>query len=268
MAKNVILALLLVLSLASADLMKSYHGGLYGMILHLQADQYNTASETKYSATVLSKAGGRNMMRIGTLGTTNNVGVVISGPKWTPEFGVSVNQFLCGDTHIGFPPHYQNLGSAWRILSSQIIQHLGFTRFPAGLQIGHYHHTRPYIQPLKEYLEADISNSFSGPWASPSALTLRFARVGRIVTMNIPALNTTSSSSSIATAANAIPSEFLPIRDIGFSIPIINDSQTTIGLLLINTTGHMTISTVSNNAFDSSGSAGWTDFEVGWIAEE
>ena len=112
--------------------------------------------------------------------------------------------------------------------------------------------------------------TLSGPWASPITNTIRFTQIGNVVTLGIPAYQTsTTSISSITSGPGGIPANLSPSSDIevGFEIFVVDNGnrQLNPGWLQIVSNGNFTVyknNTLAGFTGPSSGGAGFNPISI------
>ncbi len=116
---------------------------------------------------------------------------------------------------------------------------------------------------LAYYQESTQSNTATGIWALGQALTLTFTRIGRIVTLIIPAVSSTSNTASTITFSTAIPTQYRPANAIYVPFAVIDNGVNKNGSLQISSASVIQIANVALatgntfSAFTGSGSSGF-----------
>ncbi len=118
---------------------------------------------------------------------------------------------------------------------------------------------------LDHYEELSTTLTFSGIWASSQAVTCRFVRVGKQVTLMVPGVFAACTvSASVSTSG--IPSRFYPVTSTYYIARVTNGGASTTGMMIVISVGGLTISAnLSSGSFTSGGlTAGWDAFSLTW----
>lgn len=103
-----------------------------------------------------------------------------------------------------------------------------------------------------------FSATFTGP-RNTGALTVNYVRVGKIVTLTVPANNGTSSSGAHFTAATSIPSGLRPTAITQYALVNIQNSGTnSTGMLYVDSAGNLAVfADLNTGNFAATGTVGW-----------
>jgi hypothetical protein len=109
------------------------------------------------------------------------------------------------------------------------------------------------------------STSWSGPWSSTQSGNGSYYRVGGVVTMWIPPISAAATNATSISSTSQLPASITPGTQRDTPIIIENNSNWTMGMARIATSGAFTIfPSFSSTVFTASGSAGM-DGIVSWI---
>lgn len=119
---------------------------------------------------------------------------------------------------------------------------------------------------LNYYEEGTFSCPFTGPVSL--TVTAKFARIGKIVTLDFPTSTGISTSAAIFTCpANTIPSRLLPDNDVNTTIFVVDNSTNIAAAAYIKWGSDGTIliaKAFPNTNFTNMGTAGWFPSSFSW----
>lgn len=114
---------------------------------------------------------------------------------------------------------------------------------------------------LSTYYTGSVSTTFIGPFTSSQVKTVNYTRVGRMVTLHIPATSGAASANQrITNTGTELPSGIRPIAEISFCIPSVfdNTGADVAATLRIDSAGLITVGKdTAVTAFTASGTCGW-----------
>ncbi len=111
---------------------------------------------------------------------------------------------------------------------------------------------------LSAYFESSFTATFTGAFNSGSK-TINARRIGRLVTLDFPTIQATSSSLASLSSSAAVPSGLRPLQNIQVPVFVIDNGtvQTVMGYLQVTTGGTIEFGkTFASNAFTATGTAG------------
>ena len=120
---------------------------------------------------------------------------------------------------------------------------------------------------LDTYIEDTQANTFSGPWALAQAVTLKFTKIGNVITMSWSNVLATSNASAIITLDTNLPVAYRPVEagnGVGRYIRVRDDGTFGIGEIFIESTGltRIWLGTSISNFTGGGGSTGLTSGSI------
>lgn len=118
---------------------------------------------------------------------------------------------------------------------------------------------------LNYHEEHTQSTNFTGPWASNQAADIRYTRIGRVVTMHIPAVTAAATSATAVTMVDDIPARFRPTNNtsqVTTTFWGIDNSANVLSFLSIQAPLYSNVTILANptTPFAGAGTAGWYAF--------
>lgn len=120
---------------------------------------------------------------------------------------------------------------------------------------------------LDHYEEFSQTFTFAGIWAANQSVTGRMTRVGKNITLMLPAAIAVANAGSLVlqTGGTAFPARFRPTDAPTFIVKISNNSVYGAGSMVVTTSGTLTIAaTAGGGNYTGSGNGGWDSIAVSW----
>jgi hypothetical protein len=108
------------------------------------------------------------------------------------------------------------------------------------------------------------SIEYNGPWGFVQTGVVSYSKIGKQITITFGGVLTTSVSNTAITALGVIPLAFRPSYD-NYNIIMVQDNTVNVqGLIIINTSGDITVNVGFSSPFANSGSAGFFNNSVSY----
>lgn len=220
------------------------------------------------SKTTFTQNGNRVSFEVGTDGESDvHFRAASSGPPVALQIRTG-GQIVGGLSESGSFPQVVNESIALRVHANHTIQHEQVTHFHKGAKIGTTSDSNAQIPTLKHYMFRSEVKEFSGPWAAQN-VSVRFTRMGRLVSLQSKAFQMPATSSSLiyASADNTME-VFRPTRETSFVIPVVDDSTFYSGILTVKQDGSLVIGKGASGPFSATGNVGFGSWDIRYTLVE